>query len=433
MLQSLPGFREFYPEQCAIKSHIFKIWRQTVLAFGFLEFEAPLLEPLELFTEKSGPEIVEQLFHFVDKGGRAVALRPELTPSLVRMVGAKAQALRKPIKWFNIGEQFRFERPQKGRLRSFYQLNIDCLGVASFEADAELISLLIALFRAFGLTSADFKIRLSDRTLWFNFLESKGLSYEAAVEVLGIIDKLEREETSKTEASLAKFFGSEASSFLKEAQSLTQARTLEALRAALGQSATQEAVSRRLAEWEGLLSILQAMGLAEFVHIDLGIVRGLAYYTGFVFEAFQTNGGRALAGGGRYDQLVERLGGPALPAVGFAIGDVTLTDLLVAKNLLPFTLPGPEFFLVSTGSLAHNALLSDIQHIRSAGLHADYMLQPSALGKQLKLADQLGARFVLLYAEDELSKGIIKLKNLSLRTETEIPREHLVAALLESR
>jgi len=426
-IQTLPGFRTFYPTECAQKNSIFTAWRKIACCHGFLEYEAPILEPLELFTEKSGPEIKEQLFHFVDKGGRAIALRPELTPSVVRMVAAKVQTLRKPIKWFNIGEQFRFERPQKGRLRSFYQLNVDCFGLEDVTADAEVIACLIQLFTTFGLTEADFKIRLSDRQLWFQFFYAKGLNQDQVHIALGIIDKMEREHESETLKKLSSIFPEHTPAILLEIQAIAQARDFQALKAALGQTLKAQQLSLRLDEWSQLLSLLNQMGMGPFIQIDLSIVRGLAYYTGFVFEAFQTTlGGRALAGGGRYDDSVEKLGGPSLPAVGFAIGDVTFTDLLRKKNLLPVADHHPDCFLVSMGEKSRSVLLGDIQRIRAAGIHAEYVLHPTTLTKQLKMADQMQAQWLIIYGEEEVERGYVQVRSSSSREEQEIEHQQLI-------
>lgn len=195
--ETLPGFREFYPEACALRNHLFGLWRRAARSFNFLEYDAPVLEPLELYIEKSGAEIVDQLFNFEDRGGRAVALRPEMTPSLARLIGARANSLKRPVKWFNIGEHFRYERPQKGRLRAFYQFNADIFGEPGASADAELIGLLVHSLQAFGLSEKDFKIRLSDRNLWLLLLAAEGLDERDGAAVLGVIDKLERMERAK--------------------------------------------------------------------------------------------------------------------------------------------------------------------------------------------------------------------------------------------
>ena len=211
-IRTLPGFREFYPEDRAVLGHIFDVWRQACRRYGFREWESPVLEPLELFTEKSGEEIVRQLFNFEDKGGRQVSLRPEMTPSLARMVGARANGMAKPIRWFAIGENYRYEKPQKGRLRAFYQLNADLLGEAGPAADAELIALCADCLLGFGLTQQDFRIRISDRTLWFRYLASVGVPEANATAVLGVVDKLERQIRELKESAAAKVKGAERAS-----------------------------------------------------------------------------------------------------------------------------------------------------------------------------------------------------------------------------
>lgn len=438
--ETLPGFREFYPEACARRNHIFNRWRQVARAFNFLEYDAPVLEPLELYIEKSGEEIVGQLFNFEDRGGRAVALRPELTPSLARLVGARANSLKRPIKWFNIGENYRYERPQKGRLRAFYQFNVDIFGEAGPAADAELISLLTQALQAFGLSSNDFKVRLSDRDLWLLMLAAEGLDEAACATVLGIIDKLERTERTKTIDKLTTVLGEAAEDFLGRIEEAIAIRDFETLRAYIlnlpleGALADQAKV--RIGNWEQLLRHLEAAGAGEFIQIDLGIVRGLAYYTGFVFEAFETSGeGRALAGGGRYDALVKKLGGPDMPAVGFAMGDVTLADLLDSKSLMPDYLQRPEFMAIIGGADERDAALADAAQLRSLGYQIEYPLKDQGFGKQFKAANQSGARFALIYGSEELERGVVKVRDLGTGKEAEIPREQLlqqVPELLES-
>ena len=229
--QSLPGFREFYPDACARRNHIFGQWKHVARAFNFQEYDAPVLEPLELYIEKSGEEIVGQLFNFEDRGGRSVALRPEMTPSLARLIGAKANSLKRPIKWFNIGEHYRYEKPQKGRLRAFYQFNVDIFGEAGPAADAELIALLVQALRAFGLDSKDFKVRLSDRDLWLLMLAAEGLDEAGSATVLGIIDKLERTDRLKAVEKLAEVLGEEADAFLTRVEEVIAIRDFDTLSA----------------------------------------------------------------------------------------------------------------------------------------------------------------------------------------------------------
>jgi len=394
------------------------------------------LEPLELYIEKSGEEIVAQLFNFEDRGARAVALRPEMTPSLARLVGAKANSLKRPVKWFNIGEHYRYERPQKGRLRAFYQFNADILGEPGPGADAELIALLVQSLRSFGLDSSDFKVRLSDRDLWFLMLAAEGVDEAASGVVLGIIDKLERTDRSKSVEKLAEILGESAELFLNRVEEVISIRDFSALSACIlnlpleGDLAVQ--ARQRLEDWKALLRCLDSAGAGEYVQIDLGIVRGLAYYTGFVFEAFEASGeGRALAGGGRYDALVKKLGGPSMPAVGFAMGDVTLEDLLEVKNLLPTYIQSPDFISIIGGTEERDAAMGDAAMLRSMGYLVDYPLKHQGFGKQFKEANQKGARFALIYGTDELAKGVVKIRDFSSGEERDFPRDNLAEIVPE--
>jgi len=438
--ETLPGFREFYPDACARRNHVFGRWRYVARAFNFLEYDAPVLEPLELYIEKSGEEIVGQLFNFEDRGGRGVALRPEMTPSLARLIGAKANSLKRPIKWFNIGEHYRYERPQKGRLRAFYQFNVDIFGEPGPSADAELIALLAQSLQSFGLGRTDFKIRLSDRDLWLLILAAEGLDAAGSAEVLGIIDKLERTERAKTIEKLSSVFGRDAGAFLTKIEEAICIRDFDALKVYIEKLPLEgdltEQAHARLQDWSQLMDHLTASGVADFIRIDLGIVRGLAYYTGFVFEAFEASGeGRALAGGGRYDALVKKLGGPDMPAVGFAMGDVTLVDLLESKSLMPAYLQCPQFIAIIGGEAERRAALADAAQLRSLGYQVEYPLKNQGFGKQFKSANQSGARFALIYGSEELEKGVIKVRDLATGNESEIVRKYLlkqVGSLIES-
>ncbi len=432
--ESLPGFREFYPESCALRNGIFSVWRQCACAYNFSEYDAPVLEPLELYIEKSGEEIVGQLFNFEDRGGRAVALRPEMTPSLARLIGAKANSLRHPVKWFNIGEHYRYERPQKGRLRAFYQFNADIFGEPGPAADAELIGLLVQTLQAFGLGNEDFRVRLSDRDLWLLMLASEGLNEADSAKVLGVIDKMERMPREKTLEQLSALLGDSADNFLERVESVIKLRDFDGLRRFVEglplEGDRKDEAMKRLADWKTLLGYADALGLADFIQIDLGIVRGLAYYTGFVFEAFEASGqGRALAGGGRYDALVKKLGGPDMPAVGFAMGDVTLIDLLKEKNKLPEPDERPHFVAIIGGPEERVAALRDAAMLRAEGYRVEYPLREQGFGKQFKAAGQSGARFALIYGSDELEAGIVKMRDLASGEEQDYPQENLLEKL----
>ena len=424
--QTLPGFREFYPEDLALRSHLFRRWRQTAGVFGFAEYDAPVLEPLDLYRAKSGAEIEAQLFSFTDKGGREVALRPEMTPTVCRLVGARANTLRRPIKWFSIGEFFRYERMQKGRGRSFHQFNADIFGEAGPEAEIELIALLVQCLAAFGLTADDFYIRLSDRNLWFYYLEALGLDEPRARTVLTVVDRYEKHGdaafTAYTEA-----FGPLPEDLKARILAFLGVKSLPALEAMLAPLGGDK-LAARLAEWRQVLSALDAMGLGSFVTVDLGVVRGLAYYTGFVFEAFDRRGDlRALAGGGRYDDLVKKLGGPDLPAVGFAIGDMTFSLLLEQRGLLPPLVSAPDVYCVIGGAAERLAAFREIHALRAAGFRVEYPLRDLAFGKQFKAAAESGARLALILGGDELARGVVKVRDLGQRSEVEVPRDAVVA------
>jgi histidyl-tRNA synthetase len=428
LFQSLPGFREFYPDALARRSHIFRLWRRTAFAFGFSEYDAPVVEPLDLYKAKSGEEIEQQLFSFTDKGGREVALRPEMTPTVCRMVAARAGSLKRPIKWFSIAEFYRYERAQKGRERAFFQFNADIFGESGVEAEIELIALLIQCLTAFGLTDQDFKIRLSDRDLWIYYLEALGLDEPRIGALLVAIDKYDK----VGDAAFAGYtgqFGPLDESLRQKILAFLQIKGLEQLAAAVAAVGGDRLVAR-LADWRRLLDGLASMGLASLVEPDLGVVRGLAYYTGFVFEAFDRKGDlRALAGGGRYNNLVAKLGGPDLPAVGFAIGDVTTALLLEARGLLPAGVQAADIYAVLGGEEERRAAFRDIHALRAAGYRVEYPLKPLAFGKQFKAALESGAKLALIYGGDELARGMVKLRDLAARTEREVPRGDLPAAV----
>ena len=426
--QTLPGFREFYPEDLTRRNHIFRLWRQTANVFGFSEYDAPVLEPLELYKAKSGDEIEGQLFSFVDKGGREVALRPEMTPTVCRLVGARANALKRPIRWFSIAEFYRYERMQRGRGRCFFQFNADIFGEPGPEAEVELIALLIQCLCAFGLNESDFYVRLSDRNLWFFYLEALGLDDARTRAMLVAIDKFEKlgDDAFKT---YSEAFGPLAPELKARILSFLEVRSLTALEQMIA-SMDGDKLPGRLADWRKLLGALDAMGLSRFVEVDLGVVRGLAYYTGFVFEAFDRKGElRALAGGGRYDDLVEKLGGPALPAVGFAIGDMTFGLLLEARGLMPALVQAPDVYCVIGGETERRAAFRDIHALRSAGFRVEYPLKDIAFGKQFKAAAESGAKLALIYGGDEVAKGVVKMRDLTQRTEVDVPQAQLAASV----
>ncbi len=436
--QSLPGFREFYPEDFSRRQHIFRVWRQAATSYGFQEYDAPVLEPLELYTTKSGDEIEGQLFSFTDKGGRDVSMRPEMTPTVCRMVGAKAGALKRPIKWFSIAEFYRYERAQKGRLRAFNQFNADIFGEAGPEAEIELIALLIQCMAGFGLTKDDFYVRLSDRDLWFFYLEALGFNDAQSRGILGVVDRLEKVGEAAFKDYEEKFGVLEQQTkdrirtfALTRLSSIDEAEILHLVRDASPES--REKVGKRIGDFKKIIDGLAAMGLRDFVQVDLSVVRGLAYYTGFVFEAFDRKGDlRALAGGGRYNDLVKKLGYADLPAVGFAIGDVTTGLLLEQRSLAPTFVNAPDVYAVIGGANERVAAFADIRALRAAGWRVEYPLKDVAFGKQFKAAAESGAKLALIYGGDELAKGVVKIRDLTDRSEREVPRDRVVEAVRDA-
>lgn len=414
MIQSLPGFRDFYPADCAARQYVFDRWRETARRYGFAEVDGPVLESVELYKKKSGGEIVGQLFDFVDKGEREVALRPEMTPTLARMVAARDREFKKPLKWFSIASFFRYEKPQKGRLREFVQLNCDLIGEASPAADAEMIALAIDLMRACGLAADDFFVRVNDRNVWLDFLNARGVAAERAGEFLQIIDKLERERPEITAQKLAGF-----------------GVTREELDTFLGKPASELGGALGAVEAD-----LHARGLAQYVTFDPRIVRGLAYYTGVVFEVFDRGQkSRALAGGGRYDELIGLLSDGAVrhPALGFAVGDVTLLDLL---RELPHTAAkleaavrgasAPEVYVVVADEAFRSHALGLAGELRAAGRRVDFALTAAKVGKQFQTAEAMGAKYATVVGNEWPQ---IKLKTLATREEETLDAGELLGRL----
>jgi histidyl-tRNA synthetase len=392
-MQSLPGFRDFLPEDCARRNYIFARWREVARRYAFLEWEGPPLEGTDLYKKKSGAEIVEQLFDFTDKGDREVALRPELTPTLARVVAAHEREFKKPLKWFSIGQFFRYEKQQRGRLREHFQLNCDIIGEKDPAADVELVALCIDVLRALGLTEKDFVVRISDREFWTDFFRDNNVPAERWGDLLQVIDKSAREPREKTAEKL----GDLADPVFATLRSGGKSPKLERLAAGL-----------------------QARGLADFISIDVGIVRGLAYYTGIVFEAFDRPGKfRAIAGGGRYDNLISQLsdGAVSLPALGFAMGDVVLSELIneipQAREAMQKAMGNErkiDIYVVIAKEQRRADALAQIQQLRDCKYSVDYPLTPTKVARQFQAAEELGARIALLYG-DEWPQ--VRIKNMA--------------------
>ena len=393
---ALPGFRDFYPTELAQRNHLFSVWRDVARRFGFVEYDGPPLEPLELYTRKSGEEIVGQLYNFTDKGGREVALRPEMTPTFARMVAARANALRKPVRWFSAPQLFRYERQQKGRLREHFQLNVDIVGETDVAADAELLAVALEIMGACGLSSDDVVARVSDRRLLTALLRAWGVPDDSVSVAFAVIDKIERDPRSVLMDRLGTAGIDQATG--ARILDAVQSSDRTALRADLGHDAQ---VAESLDRLDRYMALMAAHGLAEWVKFDLAIVRGLAYYTGIVFELFDQRGEfRAICGGGRYDNLLKDLSGVDLPALGFGMGDVVLGELLRARSLLQSTPRGADFWVAFGDSSQYMAAVSVAARLRRAGATAEYALRDQTLSRQLKSAATLGVERVVFVESD---------------------------------
>ena len=420
-MERLPGFRDFYPEplpqpglwSADARQYILDKWRGMARRYGFREYDGPPIEPLELFTTKSGEEIVGQLYNFTDKGERQVSLRPEMTPTLARMVAACERSYKKPLKWFALPQLFRYERQQKGRLREHFQFNADIVGESDSAADAELISLLIDTLRSFGLTQKDFVIRLSSRHAWQDFFRQRHGDAAQEYSFYQIIDKLQREPPEQSDEKLTRagFSLAEVSDFIEE--------------------------GKPTPELEAILKNLAARGLDDYLKVDYHVIRGLAYYTGVVFEAFARKGElRAIAGGGRYDNLLKLISGGKvdLPALGFGMGDVVLLELLKARGLLPqFEADVDVFCLIEDETLRGDSLRL-IHELRAAGLLVDYCLTPAKSDKQFKRAVELRAKQTIKVERDQPgAPSVARIRDLTTREETVVSLAEAPARLRARR
>ena len=410
--QALPGFRDFTPRECAVRNYLFETWRQVARRCGYVEYETPILEDTGLYLKKSGGELSSQLFRFEDQGGRDVTLRPEVTASLARIAAAEQRQYPKPLKWFEIGQCFRYEKPQKGRGREFHQFNVDILGEAGPGADAELIALAVETMLSFGFVEGDFVVRISDRNAWVKFAQARGVSDEAMPDFLNLVDKLEREKPEVLTEKLAKF-----------------GATLEEVKNFVANPQDAEG------SFQEILTDLKARGFGAFVELDLSIVRGLAYYTGVVFEIFDSKKSmRAVAGGGRYDTLVKTIsdGAVDMPATGFAMGDYVIRNLIeetthAAMQMevwLKRNAAGCEVYMVIPDETVRGEVLSLVSALRRAGISVDLPLTPVKVGKQFQAAEKCGARFAVIIDAEFPS---VKIKNLGSRQEENCQSSELVS------
>ncbi len=387
--QSVRGTRDFYPDDMALRNWLFERWRAASRRAGFVEVDGPVLEPLDLYIEKSGPEIAEQLYWLEDKGGRRLALRPEFTPTLARMIAARQAALPTPIRWFNISRCFRYERAQKGRLREFYQWNVDLIGLDEFYADAECISVAVDAMQDMGFTPDDVEVRISDRQLLSELMQDLGIAAESVPAVFRVLDKRDK---VPPETLFEMLLGTEIGTAHIEGVKKTLAlQSLEDLRTYARSRAPK--IDTRVRFMKGLFTSLHDYGIADWCRFDIGIVRGLAYYTGPVWEVYDRRGEfRAIFGGGRYDRLLADVGGRPMPACGFACGDAVLGLLLKARSLGPPAQRAARYFVASAEKDNWSDVLLVVRHLRRRNRATQFDLRGGSLKRQMKKAADAGAR-----------------------------------------
>lgn len=417
------GTRDFYPDDMRFRARMFEVLRRVCESYGYEAYSAPLLEPLSLYQSKSSEEIVgEQVYRFVDRGDREVAIRPEMTPTLARMVGAKAMQLVRPIRWYSIENFMRYERPGKGRLREFYQLNADLMGSVTPAADAEMLGLLCDLLGGFGAGEKDFTIRVSDRRIFDSFVVHPDKEVKRAIGRL--LDKRDKIGEAAFEEELAKVADKKLSGRVHDFLKIG----LEDL-SGLGQKGEVE--TSVAAHLDAVFGLLSAQGKSGFFRFDPGVVRGFDYYTGLIFEAQDNHpeNRRAICGGGRYDKLLGMFGKQEIPAVGFGLGDVTLEQFIRTRNFLPDT--GEKsgcYWILFPETSAESLRLAD--SLRKQGLLVETSLEGGKLGKQFETADKKGRRFALLQGSEELAKKIVRVKDLKTGDQKDLSESELAAVLL---
>ncbi len=406
----------------AVRLRITDTWRAVARSHGFEEYDGPPLESLDLYVAKSGPEIVAQLYTFEDRGGRAVALRPEMTPTLARMVGARAGGLRKPIRWFSTPQLFRYERTQRGRLREHFQWNVDVIGEDHIGADVEVLAVALDALVRLGLGPDDIVARYSDRRLLERVLLHAGIPEgEPLAAAYAAIDKLGREPADVTRRKLEEAGSADAGAVL----GVFEASDLDAF----GQRFADAGIAEELDRLRAFRDELGLLGLGDFVRFDPAIVRGLAYYTGTVFEIFDRAGElRAICGGGRYDDLLASVGNVSLPAVGFGMGDVVLGELLADRGLLADVQPALDWYVVAVTEEDRADAVRVARALRARGQSALYALRPVPVGKQFKEADARGARAVVVIGPDERARGEAVVRDMTAGEERRVPLAELLAS-----
>ena len=413
------GTRDFPPEAMRLQTWLFEHFRATASSCGFQEYDAPVLESEALYIRKAGEEITGQLYNFEDKGGRRVALRLEMTPSLARIILQKGGGLALPLRWFSIPQCWRYERMTRGRKREHYQWNMDIVGIAGVTAEAELLAAIASFFGRLGLTSDDIGIKISSRKVLQSVLTEKlGVPAEHFTAVCVLVDKLDKLPRAAIEKDLADLGlqGSLVDSII-ETLSL---RTIDDLAAILGEE--HEAVT----ELRQLFRLGEAYGIADWMVFDASVVRGLAYYTGTVFEAFDRGATlRAICGGGRYDRLLSTFGGADVPACGFGLGDVVIVELLKDKGLMPNLDAGIDDVVFAFSEDLRSAAIQVAGRLRAAGRSVDIVMEKKKPKWAFKHADRAGARRMIMIAPKEWERGMVSVKDLASGEQIEVAAEEL--------
>ncbi|KAL3943933.1 MAG: hypothetical protein SGBAC_002010 [Bacillariaceae sp.] len=402
------GTRDFYPEEMRLRTWLFDTWRSVAAGYGFSEYDAPVLESEALYTRKAGEEVTQQLYNFADKGDRAVALRPEMTPSLARMVMAKKGGLPLPLKWFSIPQCWRYERMTRGRRREHYQWNMDVWGIPGEEADAELLSAMVTFFKKVGLTSEDVGIKVNSRMVIGEILTELGIPEEKFAATCVLVDKLEKVPIDAIQGDLEEL-GLDRS-VVERLTGVLTVNSVEAIQEILGEE------SPAVQQIKKLISLCEGYGIEDWIIFDASVVRGLAYYTGVVFEAFDRRGVlRAIAGGGRYDKLLETFGGDPTPAAGFGFGDAVIVELLKDRDLLPsFQASGVDSVVFAMNEDLYKASLDVASKLRAAGQKVDLVLEPKKTKWVMKYANRIGAKYCAIIGSQEFENGEVSIKNLEV-------------------
>lgn len=423
--QPYKGSRDFYPEDMKIRQYIFSIWRDVCKSYGYEEYDGPFLESFDLYAAKSGEEIVnEQLYSFEDKGGRKVAIRPEMTPTLARMVAAKYKILPRPIRWFSIPNLWRYENPQKGRLREHFQLNVDIFGVEGMEADFEILSIGIDIMKRSGAKAGMFEIRVGNRRLIEDVYSHFGIDKNQFNPINKAIDKIKKISTQEFRKLLTE------NAKLNEKQISDIADFLENPTPLLEKLSSTSLGAK---EVKNLLQLAKENGKEEFIKFDPTIMRGFDYYTGNVFEQFDLNpeNNRAMYGGGRYDDLVTLFTGDTLSGIGLGMGDVTFRNFLETWELLPQLESDVEYFVTlwpSDDLRYRKASLNMAEKLRSLGKNVECWIEKNVkMDKQLKYADRKGIKKVLIIGEEELNQNTIVIKDMNAASQKSLPVEEFLS------